>query len=76
MDVWREFAKRREDIDCFVVSGLSFAVVGIGTGMLSFVIDDSFFMRSLSVSFVVIGLSIAGVAAIIIDHHNRHGADR
>jgi hypothetical protein len=76
MNVWREFTKRREGIDRFVVNGLSFALVGIGMGALSFIIDDSFFMRSLAGSFVVIGLSTAGVAAIVIAHRKRDGADR
>jgi hypothetical protein len=76
MNVWSEFTKRREGIDRFVVNGLSFALVGIGMGVLSSMIDDSFFMTSLAVSFVVIGLSTAGVAAIVIARRKRHGAVR
>jgi hypothetical protein len=76
MNVWREFTKRREGVDRFVVNGLSFALVGIGMGALSFIPDNSFFLRSLAVSFVVVGLSTAGVAAIVIDHRKRYGANR
>ncbi len=76
MNVWREFTKRREGIDRFVANGLSPAFVGIGIGALSFVIDDFLFMISLAVSFVVVGLSTAGVAAIVIAHRKRYGDSR
>ena len=76
MNVWDEFTKRREGIDRFVVNGLSFALVGIGMGVLNSMIDDSLFVTSLALSFVVIGLSTAGVAAIVIAHRRRYGAAR
>ena len=69
MDLWREFTKKREGIDRFVVNGLAFAVVGVGVGVLSLVFDGSrLFMRSLAVSFVVVGLAWAGVASVVIAH--------
>jgi hypothetical protein len=73
MNVWREFAKKREGTDRFVVNGLAFAVVGVGMGVLSLVFDWSFLLRSMSVSFVFIGLTIAGVASVVIAYRKRDG---
>jgi hypothetical protein len=74
MNVWREFTKRREGIDRFVVNGLAFAAVGVGYGLLNLVFDGSLFMWSMSVSFVLIGLASAGVASIVIAYRKRDGA--
>jgi len=76
MDLWREFTKKREGTDRFVVNGLAFAVVGVGMGVLSFVFDNSFLMRSMSVSFVVVGLSMAGVAGVAIAYRKSDSADQ
>ncbi len=74
MNVWREFTKKREGTDRFVVNGLAFAIVGVGWWVLSLVFDDSFLMRSMSVSFVFIGLAMAGVASVVIAYRKRDGA--
>lgn len=77
MDLWREFTKKREGIDRFVVNGLAFAVVGVGMGVLSLVFDGSpFFVRSLAVSFVVVGMAMAGVASVVIAYRKNDGLDQ
>jgi hypothetical protein len=76
-NLWREFTKKRDDIDRFVVNGLAFAAVGVGMGVLSLVFNGStFFMRSLAVSFVVVGLCTAGVASVVIAYRKSASADQ
>ena len=70
MNVWREFAKKREGTDRFVVNGLAFAIVGVGMGVLSLVFD-SFLLRSMSVSWVFVGLAMAGGAGVVIAYRKR-----
>jgi hypothetical protein len=76
MDLWREFTRKREGTDRFVVNGLAFAVVGVGMGVLSLVLDGSFPSRAMAVSFVVVGLSMAGVAGVVIAYRKSDGADQ
>ncbi len=71
MDVWREFTKKREGTDRFVVNGLAFAVLGVGMGVLSLVFDNSFLLRAMSVSWVFVGLAMAGGAGIVIAYRKR-----
>ena len=76
MDLWREFTKKREGTDRFVVNGLAFAVVGVGMGVLSLVFDNSFFLRSMAVSIVIVGLSMAGVAGVVVAYRKSDSADQ
>ena len=69
-----EVTKKREGIDRFVVNGLSFALVGVGWWVLSLVIDGPFLMRSLVVSFVLVGRSSAGAAMLVIAYRKSDGA--
>ncbi len=74
MNVWREFTKKREGTDRFVVNGLVIAVVGVGWLALDLVFDSSLFMTTMSVTFIFVGLTMAGVASIVIAYRKRDGA--
>jgi len=74
MDLWREFTKKREGPERFVASGLGVAIAGTGGWLLSVVIDSDDAMRTLAVTFVVVGLLFVGFGMAVIAYRKRDGA--
>jgi VIT1/CCC1 family predicted Fe2+/Mn2+ transporter len=64
LNVWLEFTKKRDGTERVVMIGLVFALVGVVVGLWAFVVTgDS--PSTLALTFIVVGLLISGVAAIV-----------
>ena len=75
METWKAITKRREGPERFVASGLGVAIAGTGGWLLSVVIDSDDAMRTLAVTFVVVGLLFAGFGMAVIAYRKRDRSD-
>lgn len=74
MDLWAELTRKRSGADRYVATGVAFAVVGVGMWLASLVFSDV--PELLAVSFVVVGLSTAGIAKVVGARRKDTGTDQ